>query len=454
MKLRLHGERLCAPLVCLALAVASGCGGAAAPTQRAVEGAANVDGKSSTAASERATSPRYVVIHRDQPLYLAPNDAAEFVQFLSAQETAQIERARLAQLEAEREAAELAKRREAERQAKVAAQKKKQKPKKKKKKKARKLTRAQREALAKAEQERKAKELKRQAARFVAAQEREQRARPYAHPQQRYHVMRVIRALDSGWLEVESLERSEQAQHCWRESLPELEGAKLRFFVQPEQLSQVIVRLERFEFDSGVQVKLQPGVVVTERQGDQTTVWADGVSVRLDVPADAVDAGYKAPQLFESPETDAAISDVAFMRDELKIDKKQRLPFVSFFEQFVVETGQAKRSFYLTRQTPCAEFRVLAKPEHVEPLTKRRVTRIRGGHEEAKPPYVRAGATLWDMDGRQVGQAVEALSLVGAQAIEGSHGRACYALKLWSKLPAASWRVLKLCVEEGAVQAL
>lgn len=394
------------------------------------------------------TTPRFVVIDREQPLYLEPAEGAEFIQFMSDEERAQLE---------ERERAEALarakKEAEAKAKAKAAAKAKAQakKPKRKKKKRRVRLTKAQREAQAKAKKEREERALRKEAERYITRAEREAQRQPYANPQGRYHVMRVVRELPDQWLELESLDRQEQRQHCWRSSIPELSGARYRFYVRQAQLSEVVVRLERFEFDSGVQIKLQPGAVV-RRLGELEEVYVDGVQVRLDIPDDAIAREYHEPQTFEAPETDTGISDVAFMRDELKIDKAQRLPYLPFLDQFVVGTGWAKKRFYLTTQTPCSEFRVLTVPEAAEPLSRRRVTRIRGDAQELQGSYAPVGAVIWSQQGKRMGVVSQRLALGEPLARPAAPPRRCFKQRLWRALSVASWRSMTLCFDADDVR--
>lgn len=405
-----------------------------------------VEGASSSKLLE--TTPRFVVIDREQPLYLEPSAQGAFIQFMSTDERAELER-----VEAQREQKEVEAKAKAEADAKAKAQARaKARAKKPKKRKRRaKLTRAQREAQAKAKKERQERALKKEAARYITRAEREAQRQPYAHPQGRYHVMRVVRELPDQWLELESLDRQEQRQHCWRSSIPELSGARYRFYVRQAQLSEVVVRLERFEFDSGVQIKLQPGAVVA-RQGELEEVYVDGVQVRLEIPDDAIAREYHEPQIFEAPETDTGISDVAFMRDELKLDKQQRLPYLPFFDQFVVGTGWARKRFYLTTQTPCAEFRVLTKPEAAEPLSRRRVTRIRGDAQQINGVYAPEGAVIWSPEGQRMGVVSQRLGLGDPLAQPADRPKRCFKQRLWRELDAVSWRELILCFDPDDVR--
>lgn len=398
------------------------------------------------------TTPRFVVIDREQPLYLEPAEGAAFIQFMSDEERAQLEEREraLALAQAKKEAEAKAK---AEAAAKAKAKAQAKKPKRKKKTRRVRLTKAQREAQAKAKKERQERALKKEAERYITRAEREAQRQPYANPQGRYHVMRVVRELPDQWLELESLDRQEQRQHCWRSSIPELSGARYRFYVRQAQLSEVVVRLERFEFDSGVQVKLQPGAVV-RRLGELEEVYVDGVHVRLEIPDDAIAREYHEPQTFEAPETDTGISDVAFMRDELKIDKAQRLPYLPFLDQFVVGTGWAKKRFYLTTQTPCSEFRVLTNPEAAEPLSRRRVTRIRGDGQELQGSYAPVGAVIWSQDGERMGVVSQRLALGEPLAEPAAAPKRCFKQRLWRELSAASWRELTLCFDADDVREM
>ena len=427
-------------------------GGCAASTPRASSaavGAAQAPPLSEQASAARAQGqalPRFVVLHRERPLRLEPREDAPQIVFMSAQERAALESA-----ERERAQRQAKAQAQANAEAKAKAKAKGAKPVKKsaKNKKRKRLTPAQREAQLKAKREREERELRQLAAQHVAALAREARRRPYPDPQTHYHALRVRRTLPQGWLELETLLASEQAQHCWRGGPPELASASLRVYVRQDQLSQVVVRLERLELAQGVQIKLQPGVVIT-RDGEQEVAQADGLSVKLKVPEDALSWGYSEPQRFEAPETDMTLSDVAFMRDELRIDQVQRVPYSPFMEQFVVATGTWGKRLYVTTQTPCMELRVLAQPSSIEALTGRRVTRIRG--EPSAPPtapYARAGAPLWRLDGSPLGQLSQPMTL--GQETSAQDGRRCFALRLWAQLPEAPWRTLTLCLDSADV---
>lgn len=381
----------------------------------------------------------FVVVSRNAPLFVQPDEDAAFIQHLNSSEqralaTKQRKQARADQLKADK-AAKL-KRKRAQRSTKQ----------RKRKRKRRRLSASQRKARAEALALKKAKARRARAQRVLKKDIREAQKGFYGHPQERMVVLAVIKE-KGDWLNVQTLTPEQEEQHCWRGALTRLQPAQMHFWVRRSDLQTIIKRFERFEVYQGTEIKLQPGTVLTSKGDDRYIAQVDGVSVELDVPSDVVGTRYKNPRVFEAPDSDLVFKPEAFTEGLLKIDKRQRLQHSAFYDQFIVRTGQSRRHRYATTQTPCTEFTVMHPEEMTEPAGRRKTQRIRAGVREMRAPFARSGAALYLPTGQRIGRATGNMPLGQSS---GSHkGRPCFKQRLWPEYTMQPWRALELCVPKS-----
>ena len=392
-------------------------------------------------------SVAFVVVSRDAPLYVQPDEQASFIQHLSAPEqTALLARQR------ERERAEQLKAAKADRlkreRARKLAQRRAKTKKRRRRRKRRKLTKAQRKARAEAQAKKKARARRARAQEKLKAQVKKTRAGLYVHPQQHMLVLALL-GEQGDWLHVQTLTPEQESQHCWRGALSALQPAQMRFWVRRSDLQTIIKRFERFEVYRGTEIKLQPGTVLTPKGDDHYIAQVDGVRVELQVPSDVIGTSYKNPRVFEAPESDLVFKPEAFAEGLLKIDKRQRLQYSAFYDQFIVRTGQSRSHRYATTQTPCTECTVIHPDEMTEPAGRRKTRRIRGGTREIRAPFAQSGASLYLPTGQRIGRATGKMPLGQAS---GTHdGRPCFKQRLWAEYALQPWRALEVCVPKSQV---
>lgn len=396
----------------------------------------------------------YIVVHRNDPLFLQPDEDAPYVQHMSDKEQQALERklaqeARRRRLEAEKKA-RLKREREVAR-AKALAKKKKTRRRYKKRRKKKKLTAAQRQAIAEAKKARLAKIRRKKAIQKLRQQVKKVERQDYIHPREEMIVLKVLGKKD-GWFKVQTLSPAEEAQHCWAGALSPLQPAKLTFYLPTTSAQTVLTRMERFEIYRGTEAKFQPGTVLKRNAKGTYTAHVDGFDVELDVPADVIDVMYRHPRIFEAPESDTVFKPEAYSEKLLKIDKKQRLPYSPFYDLFVVRTGKSSRYQYGTIQTPCAELTVMHPPEMTEYVTRRRTKRISGAKRTLEAPFARANVALYTKSGQRIGATAGKMPL--GQPSGQSQGRSCFKQILWPKYDKKSWRTLDICVKPDDIVSI
>lgn len=390
----------------------------------------------------------YIVVHRNEPLFLQPDEDAPYIQYMSAKEQQALERklaqeARRRRLDAEKKA-RIKREREMARAKALAKHKKKQRRYKKRRRKKKKLTAAQRQAIADAKKARMAKIRRQKAIQVLKQQVRKVERLDYIHPREEMIVFKALSKKD-GWFKVQTLSSTEEAQHCWSGALNSLQPAHLTFYLPTTSAQMVLTRMERFEIYRGTEVKFQPGTVLKRNSKGTYTAHVDGFDVHLDVPSDVIDVMYRNPRIFEAPESDTVFKPEAYSEKLLRIDKKQRLPYSPFYDLFVVRTGKSSRYQYGTVQTPCAEVTVMHPPEMTEYVTRRRTKRISGAKKKLAAPFAQANVALYTKSGQRLGTTTGKMPL--GQPSGQSRGRNCFKQILWPKHNKTVWRTLDVCVK-------
>jgi hypothetical protein len=196
----------------------------------------------------------------------------------------------------------------------------------------------------------------------------------------------------------------------------------------------------------GTEVILASGIAT-----DGQRTYVDGFELGLDIPDSAVGDRFEVVRGFEAPYTETVFSPLAFQKGWLRLAKEAPLPFNPWHPLHVTATLYVGDRFYATTQTPCAEYTLRTIEEALEPVGKRGAMRLGGSESgEIKPPFARAGASLFGPDGQLIGTARGDLALVDEW--EGPADLRCWHYEIWSGDEGR--RRLPVCVKPDDFQSL
>ncbi len=386
------------------------------------------------AAEETPETPKFVVISRLSPLYLAPSKSAPQLLYRTPEEqTAKVEEMNAAR---ERDAERLQKRAEkqAERDEKRA---------KREKKRLRKLRGDRREAYREKLEER-AKEREREAA--EGALDRKARwASKYAGEAAHEHLFaaELVERRD-GWVGVRPIRP--ETPRCYAGAATRLQALDVVFWTPEENLLDVVTKRVRVPVAEGTEVILAGGVAMKDGRA-----FVNGFELGLNVPQDAVGMTYEGVRGFEAPYTETVFSPVAYANDWLRLEKDAPLPFNPWFPLHVTATLYVGDRFYATTQTPCAEFTLRTIEEALEPVGERGAMRLGGSEDRVvEPPMFVAGAALFSPSGESIGTARVDLPVV--DELESTEGRTCWHYVVWDG--DAGQRRVPICSADADFRAL
>lgn len=367
-----------------------------------------------------AETPRFVVISKNTPLYLAPSEDAPRLIFRSHEEQKKLEAKWQSEIQewAVKTQTKFAKEMETE------------------KKRMRKMKSSD------ARDEYAHKRRASRAARYIKDIDRRAK-RINESPQSRFIVLQKVQQ-QGDWLEVLTLNGEEESRFCYENGLPGLRAAKLRGWVKASSIERVTTERQRYPVWRGSEVKLAAGVVVEEHQGD-FVAHVDGFKVRLSMDDKSIADEFTPGPLFEAPYTASVFSEIALAEGHLQLSKDQTLPYNPFADLYVTETLWVDSTFFATTQTPCAEFTVHAEESLLVPAGKRRAMRLDGGTMSAAPPFAKRGSKLYDASGTEIGMASFDVSL-GTPIEVDNQGRQCFEKLVWTparkqKVP-DDWRLI------------
>ncbi len=329
----------------------------------------------------------FVILHRNKPVYLAPNDDAPFVQYRTEEDQKAFNEKR-------REAAEKRAEKQQERYEKEIEREKKRLKRIKDPDDREEYVRKRRDSRAR---------------RYIKSIHKQAKRSKEGHPNSRFIVYRILE--DQGdWLAVETLSKNEQRDQCYSGGHPGLSQISAKLWVKRKDLSEVTVRREAYQVWRGSEVKLAPGVVVT-KSGKRHVAFVDGFQVELKVPEDARSDRFSSRSFFEAPFTDTTFTDIALAEGQLKVSRNQSLPPNPYFDLYVTGTLWVGKKFFASTQTPCAEFTVHAEEAMLEPVGRRGAMRLGGAGDDVIPPWVDRGVTVYTAEGEELGKTTGEQSL-------------------------------------------
>ncbi len=371
----------------------------------------------------------FVVVDLMTPLYLAPNAESAFIRYRSVEEQTEVE-GRLKEKAIER-VKSLQERFEKE----IEREKKRMK---------RMKDAEKRDEYAIARRERRAR-------RFLNFQRKRARRSRELPPESRFVVLEKI-SEQPGWIEVRTLSDREEARHCYSGALGPLGSMHLNFWVRSDAPRELVRRRERVGIWRGTEVKLAPGVVIEEVDGDKYAL-VDGYRIRVDgIDEDAISTAYPSPSLFQTPVTDTQFTDVSLAEGLLRLNRSDFLPYNPYQNLYVTATMWVGSRFYATTRTPCGEYTILTAEEELRPAGRREALRIAGEPPMADPPLIRKDSTVFLRDGTRLGIVTRDLALPDdADEVD---GRICSTTWVWKKRRKKKdeTRRLKWCVEASAVE--
>jgi hypothetical protein len=276
-----------------------------------------------------------------------------------------------------------------------------------------------------------------------------------------HHVVFKLVSEGPDWLEIRTVTDSDrEAAHCYSGADAGLAGLELTFFVPREHVLPVTISEVRVDYSRYTHVWLQPGVVVVPgpNQG-QRQVYVDGYELSMRIPGNQIGYAYEVGRHYGTPVTDTVFSEKAYLDDALAFDRHFRLPANPFFPLYVSETLTAGRTIYATTTTPCGRFTVEVDQSRLDAARPRTQEYDFGGklNPQVRRPYARAGAPLYDEQGREVGRALRD-TFVGVR-IDDAQGRACFARDMQPRAEddiddVPFERRLILCVDAGDAELL
>lgn len=373
--------------------------------------------------------PTYVVVHRNTQLHLEPRADSPFVQYRTPQQQADFDAAqqKAAQARATKEADAAKKRADNAKKRRERLRKRWQR-----------VAKKRRAELWEGERERIAANKVRDAERTLASIRKRAQASRLEAPDKAWIPMRLV-SNDGSWAQVTLPTQDQERPHCYRENFGVLDNIDATYWVRADQLGAVTTKSVTIAPQQGTQVILRPGVAMLPA-GEAYDVYIDGFVLRLDVPANAIGTEYEPGRPFEAPMTDSVFTAQALAGNDLVLGPGQPLPYNPFHPLFITGTLWVGSIFYATTQTPCAEYTVRAKEEHVEHAGRRGAMRLMDETEKVRVANARAGAAAFFPSSEEFGQLRGKVPL--GEPTSEAGGRSCYNVAVWG---AASEASVELC---------
>jgi len=378
-----------------------------------------------TAQETQPEAPRFIVVSRNTPLFLSPEDDTPALLFRTDEE--QVER----DSEIAKKMAKYVEDRQKKYAKEIKAEKKRMRRIKDREKRSnyasrRRLSRARRHL----------KGLEKKVLRYSDG-----------HPAERYFSLAVTGETDA-FYQVQNLIGDEELPHCYRRGLAGIGRAKLTFWVRKSDAEFVTTLRENVEIWRGSSVATAAGVVV-ENDGKNQTFLVDGYRIQTDSNTVSLDQTYTPGGTFEAPFTDTSFTDIAFAEGLLAFSRGQALAFNPWVDVYVTRTLWVGKRFYATTQTHCAEFTVHAQEDLLEPVGRRAAMRLSGADAPVKPPYVGKGTPLSTLDGKELGISTGDLAL--GEPLEVRADQTCFQKQVWPVEKGSNQRQITWCVANDAV---
>lgn len=410
-----------------------GCGGS---TQQA-KAVAPVPEPEPVVEEEPPPTPTYVIVHRNSPIRLRPDDDAPFLQYRTDERQQELEKKWAEEykeadekwLESHEEWWE----NEKKRRQKLRKRLRKFRPKKRAEVRERDLE--QQDARVDAHYVERLNQLRKRA-----------RRRSLEASHRAWIPFRLIKR-KGPWLEVSPADRTAQPPHCYEGNFGRLDRLEAKFYVHEDDVAPVTTRSVSVEPMEGTKVTLKPGVALRRTTGGYK-VYVGAFELELDLPTDAIGTEYEPDSPFESPVTNMVFTPYSLARDRLRLGPGQALSYNPYRQLYVTGTVGVGSRFYATTQTPCGEYTVRLNKDYIEPAGKRGVMRLSGDDSAVSAPYARAGAMAHLPDGEPFARARADFPL--GKEVKDSGGRACYQAAAWGK-GNAKHRSLELCFESTDV---
>lgn len=375
--------------------------------------------------TQREVAPRFIVVSRNTPLFLSPDDDTPALLFRTDEE--QIER----DSDIAKKMAKYVEDRQKKYAKEIKAEKKRMRKIKDREKRSdyasrRRLSRARRHL----------KGLEKKVLRYSDG-----------HPAERYFSLQVTDETDA-FYKVQNLIGDEESPHCYRRGLAGLGRARLTFWVRKPDAELVTTLRESVEIWRGSSVATAAGVVV-ENDGKNQTLLVDGYRIQADSNTLSLDQTYTPGGTFEAPFTDTTFTDIAFAEGLLAFSRAQALAFNPWVDVYVTRTLWVGKRFYATTQTHCAEFTVHAQEDLLEPVGRRAAMRLSGADAPVQPPYVSKGTPLSTLDGKGLGVSTGDLAL--GQPLEVRADQTCFQKWVWPVEKGTNQRQITWCVPNNAI---
>lgn len=417
--------------------LASACGGAAQPAGPAAT--------ATSVAEAPPPPPKYVVVHRNSRVYLAPQSDAPFVQYRTPEEQTAYDAKQRKSAEARTKKANEA----ASKRAKTAKTRR-----DRLRKRWQKVSKKRRGELWEAENKRVAAAKVRQAERDLGAIRRRAQSARLEAPDKAWIPLRLLDD-DGTWAKVTPIEPRSEPPHCYHNNFGVLDQIDAVYWVRSTDLAAVTKKGVTIAPQHGTEVILRPGIAVVPAGGEAEQlhdVFVDGFVLRLPVPASAIGTDYQPARPFEAPMTDSVFTAEVLAADKLVLGPKQSLPYNPFHPLFITGTLWVGSQFYATTQTPCGEYTVRAKEEHIEHVGRRGALRLTDDTVAVTGAHARAGAIAYLPSGEQLGKlrantALGASADIDAAVLAG--GRTCHAVPVWGS---ASASTVELCFEPTDIE--
>lgn len=388
------------------------------------------------ATEEPAEPPRpveYVIVHRNTPIRLAPDDDAPFLQYRPPDRQHEFDERRA---EADKERAE--KQAEADAERREREKKRRDNIRKRRKKLSWKRRKELRERDAERAEQRRTQRAERK---LRDIRSRAQRDR-IEGPDRPWIPFQLV-GEKGDWLELSPVHRTDDPPHCYARNFGEVDRLAATFWVRRDDVASVTTSRVRVPVADGTEVILLPGVVVEKAGETSHRVYVDGFVLELDVPPDSIGTTYRPTLPFEAPMTDTVFTPIALAHGKLRFERSAPLPYNPYRQLYVTGTLYVGSRFYVTTQTPCGEYTVRASEELVEPVGRRGAMRLTPDTDSVSPPLAKEGSTAFMPDGREFAR-VRAAFPLGAHTTD-VDGRKCFRSAVWGDSDAAVSRSLELC---------
>lgn len=422
-------------LLLLHLVALAACGGAN-PTPQ-------TDAVAEPVVEEPPAPPTYVIVHRNTPIHLQPGDDAPFLQYRTPERQTAVDGRTM---EDDEERAEKLKADDEAWWEKEKARRERLRKRLKKYRGARRAEVAERdreraEARVSARAERKLRDIRKHADRHRLQ-----------GPDRPWIPFRLVKR-QGEWLQLSPVHRDADPPHCYMNNFGEVDRLDATFWVRETGLEPVITRSVTIAPAQGTQVILRPGIAVQPIESDDPDryeVFVDGFVLELTVPAGAVGTEYEPVRGFEAPMTDTVFTPIAWADNKLRLGTRDTLPYNPYRDLYVTGTLFVGSRFFVTTETPCAEYTVRASEDDIEPVGKRGVMRLSGEDETISPPFARPGALSYLPGGGAFATVRQPFPLGDTTQVVGE--RQCYRSAVWGETDAAVARSLELCFDPADLE--